>query len=148
MLLLNILLFLPYLFWRSQWWKRCYNRSTIPQGSILGPLIFISFVYNNSKCLMHSNFNIHAYDTSQNVSDECFDDLFLWGLSSHSRIFQSYGDVTRIGEGLQILTFEDPWHSHQLPSVLQRSCHYLFLRLRSVAAGIRTPNFPHASRTL
>ena len=30
---------------------------------------------------------------------------------------------------------EDPWHSHILPNV-----HYLFLRLISVAAGIRTPN--------
>ena len=30
--------------------------------------------------------------------------LFVWGLSSHSRIFHSYGDV--IDEGLQILTFD------------------------------------------
>ena len=67
--------------------------------------------------------------------------------SSHSRIFNSYGDVTIAGEGLQILTCarhswqlssegslachtycdtghpfimvisEDPWHSHLLPSV-------------------------------
>ena len=28
--------------------------------------------------------------------------LFVWGLSSHSRIFRSYGDVTITGEGLQI----------------------------------------------
>ena len=33
---------------------------------------------------------------------------------------------------------EDPWHSHLLPSVWKWSCHYLFLRLLSVA-GIRTP---------
>ena len=32
---------------------------------------------------------------------------------------------------------EDPWHSHLLPSFWQWSCHYLFLRFRSVAAGIR-----------
>ena len=31
--------------------------------------------------------------------------LFVWGLSSHSRISQSYGDVTITGEGLQILTY-------------------------------------------
>ena len=73
--------------------------------------------------------------------------LFDWGLSSHSRIFHSYGDVTNTGERLQILTYsrhswslssedskachtycgtghlfkmvisEDPWHSHLLPSV-------------------------------
>ena len=94
--------------------------------------------------------------------------LFVWGLSSHSRIFHSYGDVTVAGEGLQILTYarhswplsseislacntycdtghpfimiisEDPWHLHLLPSVQQLNCHYLFLRLRSVATGIRT----------
>ena len=34
---------------------------------------------------------------------------------------------------------EDPWNSHLLPSVWQWSCHYLFLRLRSVATGDRTP---------
>ena len=31
--------------------------------------------------------------------------LFVWGFSSYSRIFYSYGDVTITGEGLQILTF-------------------------------------------
>ena len=81
--------------------------------------------------------------------------------------FHSYGDVTIAGEGLQILTYaqhswpmscegsltchtyydmglpfimftsEDPWHSHLLLSVWQWSCHYLFLRLRSVALGIK-----------
>ena len=87
--------------------------------------------------------------------------LVVWSLSSHSRIFHSYGDVTIAGEGLQILTYarhswplssegslmchthcdtglpfimvisEDPWHLHLLPSIWQWSCHYLFLRLRS-----------------
>ena len=68
--------------------------------------------------------------------------LFVWRLSSHSRIFHSYRDVTHAVEGLQILTnarhpwplssegsltyhthydtglpfimviSEDPWHSH------------------------------------
>ena len=40
-----------------------------------------------------------------------------------------------------MVTFEDPWHPQLLPNVWQWSCHYLYLRLRSVAAGIRTPNF-------
>ena len=100
------------------------------------------------------------------------------GFSSHSRIFHSYGNVTFTGEGLQILTYarhswslssegslachtyfdtghpfmmvisEDPWHLHVLPSVLHWSCHYLFLRLRSGAARIRTPNLPTAIRTI
>ena len=34
---------------------------------------------------------------------------------------------------------ENPWHSYLLLSVKQWNCHYLFLRLRSVASGIRTP---------
>ena len=100
--------------------------------------------------------------------------LAVWSLSSHSRIFNSYGDVTIAGEGLQILTYaqhlwplssegsltchthcdaglpfimvisEDPWHSHLMPSVWQWSCHYLFLQLRSVMS----PDLPHVRRTL
>ena len=31
--------------------------------------------------------------------------LFVWGFSSNSRIFYSYGDATNTGEGLQILTY-------------------------------------------
>ena len=100
------------------------------------------------------------------------DMFFVWffiSLSSHSRTFHSYGDVTITGEGLQILTYarhswqlssegsltchshcdtglpfimvisEDPLHSHLLPSVWQWSCRYLFWRLRSVVTGDRTP---------
>ena len=33
------------------------------------------------------------------------DNLFVWVLSHHSRIFHSYEDATITGEGLQILTF-------------------------------------------
>ena len=106
----------------------------------------------------------------------CFFLLLILGLSSHSRIFHSYGDVTITGEGLQILTYarhsppsssdgslachtyfdtghpfimvisEDPWHSHLLPSVWQWSCRYRFLRLSSVAAVIRTHNLTLAGQ--
>ena len=88
--------------------------------------------------------------------------------------FHSNGDVTITGEWLQILTcarhswslsvphllwhgtsvynhngnLKHPWHSKLLPSVKQWSCLYLFLRLRSVAAGIRTPNLRLTGRTL
>ena len=95
--------------------------------------------------------------------------LFVWSLPSHWRIFHSYEEVTIAGEGLQILTYprhswplssegplichthcdtglpfimvisEDQWHSHLLLSIWQWSCHYLFLRLRSVATGDQTP---------
>ena len=94
--------------------------------------------------------------------------MYTWllklDLSICLRIFQSFGDVTIAGEGLQMLplssegsltchTFcdtgqlfimvisKDPCLSHLLPSVWQRSCHYLFLRLKSVAAGIQNPTF-------
>ena len=46
---------------------------------------------------------------------------------------------------------EDPWQSHLLPNIWQWSCHNLFLlklNLRSVVAGIRTPNLPHSRLTL
>ena len=137
----------------------------------------------------------------------------VWGLSSHSRIFHSYGNVTIAGKGLQILshtrlscplsclfvcfgfivplenfslirrrhhcrwvlqiltnarplssegtlachTYCDTVHSvimviSEDPDTIAKrlvgSCHYLFLRLRSVAAGIRTPNLPLAGPTL
>ena len=77
--------------------------------------------------------------------------LFVWGFSSHSRIFHSYGDFTITGEGLQILTCAR--HSWPLSSegylacnTCHYSCHYLFLR--TVAAGIRTLNLPLVRRML
>ena len=75
--------------------------------------------------------------------------LVVWSLSSHSRVFHSYVDVTIAGEGLHILTYgnhlwtlssessltlhthcdtglpfimvisENPWHSHLMPCVWQ-----------------------------
>ena len=45
------------------------------------------------------------------------------------------------GHTLYMIICKDPWHPHLLPSVWQLSYHYLFLRLLSVAAGIRTPSF-------
>ena len=81
--------------------------------------------------------------------------LFVWGFSTHSRIFQSFGDVTIGGKILQILTYarhswplssqgpwtchtycdkcqpfimvisDDPRQSHMLPSIWQLRCHYL-----------------------
>ena len=47
--------------------------------------------------------------------------LFVWGLSSHSRIFHSYGNVTITGGGLKILTYA--WHSWPLSSEGSLACH-------------------------
>ena len=104
-----------------------------------------------------------------------FSSLFLFVFSSHSRIFHSFEDVTIAGEGLQILTYAR--HFWPLSSEGSLACYTCCdtghpfmmvisddtqnycrasssgavttcLRLRTGAAGIRTPNFPLAERTL
>ena len=47
--------------------------------------------------------------------------LFVWSLSSHSRIFHSYGDVNITGEGLQISACA--LHSWPLSSEGSIACH-------------------------
>ena len=98
--------------------------------------------------------------------------LSLIGVYRPTREFHSYEDVTITGEGLHIFT-QNAWHSwslssecslachtycdgesvynghlHLLLSVEQRVCLYMFLRLRSLVAEIRTPNLPLAGPTL
>ena len=69
-----------------------------------------------------------------------------WPLSSEGSLAcHTYCDT---GHPFIMVISEDPWYSHLLLSVWQWSCHYLFLLLRSVAAGMRTPNLPLARRTL
>ena len=46
---------------------------------------------------------------------------FVWVLSSHLRIFHSYGDVSITREGLQILTYAQ--HSRPLSSEGSLACH-------------------------
>ena len=68
----------------------------------------------------------------------------LWPLSSESSLAcHTYWDT---GHPFIMAISADPWHSHLLPSVWQWSCHYLFIRLRSVASWIRTPNLPLANK--
>ena len=52
----------------------------------------------------------------------------------HSWPLGSEGSLTCCDMGLPfiIVISEEPWHAHLLPSVWQWSCHYLFLRLRSI----------------
>ena len=69
-----------------------------------------------------------------------------WPFSSEGSLAcHTYSDT---GQSFIMVISDDPWHSHLLQSVWQWSCDYLFLRLRSVATGIRTPNLPLAERTL
>ena len=97
--------------------------------------------------------------------------LFVWGFSSYSRIFHSYGDFIIAVEGLKILTYVQ--HSWTLSSKGSLVCHTYFdlwhpfimvisedthtycrafvttcFYDRSVVAGVRTPNLPHARLTL
>ena len=65
--------------------------------------------------------------------------------SEGSSACHTYCDM---GHPFIMVNYENPWHSLLLLSVWQWSCHYLFLRLWSVAAGIRTPNLPHVGLTL
>ena len=44
--------------------------------------------------------------------------LFVWGFSSHSRIFHSYRDVTITGEGLNILTYASSYQLWYITSIL------------------------------
>ena len=97
--------------------------------------------------------------------------LFVWCFTSHWRIFHSYGDVTIIGEGLQILTytrhswsfsswcslkchtycdtehtlikviFEDPWHSHLLQAYGSGAVTTCFPDLGLSWLGFEHPTF-------
>ena len=71
---------------------------------------------------------------------------YSWPLSSEGSLAcHTYYDT---GHPFLIFISEDPWHSHLLPNVKQWACQCLHLRLRSVAAGIPTPNLPLARLTL
>ena len=72
--------------------------------------------------------------------------LDLWPLSSESSLAcHTHCDT---GHPFIMVFCEDPWHSQLLLSISEQSLYYLFYPLRSVAAGIRTPNLPLARRML
>ena len=94
------------------------------------------------------NFFTHmkTYDMETINGEELQLLTFAW----HSWHLSSEGSLachTSCATGLPFIMVisEDLWYgSHLLPSVQQWSCHYLFLRHRSLTAGIRTPNLPNA----
>ena len=63
--------------------------------------------------------------------------VIVWGFSSHSRIFNSYGDVTFAGEGLQSLTY--PRHSWPLSTESSLACPPTVTRASVYNSRLRGP---------
>ena len=64
---------------------------------------------------------VTAMTTTKPLCDVFCGCLFVWGFSSHSKIFHPFGDVTNTGEGLQI--FNIARHSWSLRSAGSLTCH-------------------------
>ena len=125
----------------------CYPTTFFGLSYSINPRVFLVKRFK----VKHRHPKIWIYQYSQNafklMDEYLFVCLFVWGFSSHSRIFHSYGDVTIASEWLQILNCawhswpsssegslarhtycdeghpfimvlsQDPWHSHLLTSV-------------------------------
>ena len=110
--------------------------------------LFVFFVWGFS---FHSRI-VHSYEMSPWPVKGCI--FFnLYSALMAIQVLYSEGSLachTYCDKGLPFIMVivEDPWHLHLLPSIWQWNCNYLFYRFRSVAAGTRTPNLPHASRTV
>ena len=74
-------------------------------------LKFLSMQYHFMKTSCTSGYNLFY--------------LVVWGLSSHSRMFYSDGDVTITGEGLQMLTYAR--HSWSSSSDSSLECHHYYI---------------------
>ena len=93
-------------------WTRSRLQNNIVHGNV-SPIVAVPFP---SLCCF--NDNLKCKHTHQDKS------LFVWfvyGFSSHTRIFHSYEDVIITGDGLQILT--NARHSWHLSSEGSLACH-------------------------
>ena len=110
--------------------KRCDQTSNLYTWTSWRPRVAKSTIENKTHAALKPSQHCTIYWLMVFLCFFCF----VWGFSSHSRIFHSYGDVTITNEGLQILTYA----RHSWP--LSNEC--------SLACGIRTLNLPLAMRTL
>ena len=130
------------------WMNNFHDRGSLTQINIPpyhDDMIVCLFVW----CLMSHSRIFHTYgDVTITCTSKGLQILTYtwhsWPLSSEgSSACHTYCDT---GHPFIMVISEDPWHSHLLLRVWLWSCHYLFLRLRSVMVGIRTPN--HRGRTI
>ena len=70
---------------------------------------------------MQNNSHIHISNLQSRGGGVAGLFLFVWGFTSHSRIFHSYGHVTINGKGLQIQTYAR--HLWPLSSEGSLACH-------------------------
>ena len=124
-------------------------------------LLFLLFVRLFAWCFTAHSRIFHSYGdviiTCEGLQSLTYT-RHSWTLSNRgSLVCNTHCDT---GNPFIMVTSEDPWHLEIItyvstyvhlsfllfPSVWHWSCHNLLLRLRSVAAGIRTPNLLHASQ--
>ena len=120
--------------------------SPIRRGMLVSPMFFFARSFGVFRPTRE--FFTHKETSSLSVKSCKFQTM----LGTHDRRAVSVQKCAKMSTGTSaynhMVIFEDTWHSHLLASVWQWSCHYLFWTLRSAAAGIRTPNLPHARWTL
>ena len=95
----------------------CHSISVYPKGRWIGRC-----TWNARRTCNHRGFTL--YGRVCNIFYHLVR-LFVWGLSFHSRLFQSYGDVTITGEGLRILTFARQSWPLSVPDLLWYEASHL-----------------------
>ena len=126
-------------------------------------MLYIQYVcliifYAKLQCLMPNQTNrfftnFHEFTMRGGFFFVCLGVSQILTYARHLRPLSSEGSLAchlycDTGHPFKMVMSEDPWHSHVLPSVWQWRCNYLFSRLGSITAGIRSPNLSLAGRTL
>ena len=107
-------------------------------------IVCLCFFFSSNSRIVHSHGDVTIAGERLHILTEVRQ---LWPLSSKS-VLVTPTVTFDIWQPFIMVISKDQWHSYLLPNDKQWSCHYLFLRHRSVAAGIRTANLPLARRNL